>query len=166
MRPCCETRAAHRPLWGARWLKTIGILMNWVDMCIGPSLLRWRSPATGVEVKRVHEESRDREMGDGVFSTVKGICRTWGCFLLVPSKFWKIRGLNSNLSVTPSQDWKTFFHWSLFIVRPTGNAKKQNKKNSRWRFAAFLLKSLLWKQHLILNYDLLLLRLNLRDPAF
>lgn len=75
MRPCCA------PLWGARWLETIGILMNWADMRMGPSLLRRRSPATALEVKTVHEESRDRGVGGGVFSTVKGICRTWGCFL-------------------------------------------------------------------------------------
>lgn len=142
MRPRC------RPLRGARWLKTIGISMNWADMCLGPSLFRWRSPATGLEVKKMHEESRDRGMGKGgAVSTVKGIRGTWGCFLQMPSKFCKMRCSNQNLSGAPYQDRKTpRFCWRLFIVRAAGYAKKAEipGEDSPLRFKIHFFERSVW----------------------
>lgn len=125
--------------------------LSWHVHSVGPSLLCWRSPATGVEAKNMHEESRDRGIGGGVFSPVKGICRTGGCFRLVPSKFWKMRGLNSNLRVTS--------HFFAYVYSLLGQPAKQKFEV---KICCFLFKSLFWKQHLVLDYDLLLLWLNLR----
>lgn len=102
-------------------------------MRMGPSLLRRRSPATALEVKTVHEESRDRGVGGGVFSTVKGICRTWGCFfflllLLVPSEFWKTRGQNSNLRVTPFLGLKFILSLKFIHCETNRQYKKKEKK--------------------------------------
>lgn len=66
--PCWVMQTANRPLWGAQWLKTIGIWMNWCDVCInsclsvGRRLQRWK---TGKNGQRKGGKEDEEEGGHG-----------------------------------------------------------------------------------------------------
>lgn len=56
--PRWAIQTTNRPLWGAQWLKTIGIWMNWCDMCInsclsvGSRVWRWKKEKKWTKKRR------------------------------------------------------------------------------------------------------------------
>lgn len=111
------------------------------------------------------EESAPRKSGQrnrrvGFLAQWKESAGPGGVFLSCPEKFGENERFQFKFACDAFSGLKNIF--SLQCIRCEANQQWKKKKKNRGEDLLLSFKSLLWKQHLVLDYALLLLRLNLR----